>query len=89
MFITAWKQLLMSIFPSDFDKFCHQLLDLRGAPRVRRNRVEGKGFLDIADVLVSTVTEAGALRVALDILEQIDCNEEAQTLGEISVGLRV
>ncbi len=78
----ALVDALENLSQRDFSKFCHQLLDRREEPRVKRNRVEGKNFLDIADVLVSTFTETGALQVALQILTQIDCNEEAQALSE-------
>ncbi|KAF3692258.1 Apoptosis-associated speck-like protein containing a CARD PYD and CARD domain-containing protein [Channa argus] len=76
----AIADTLEDLSKQDFEKFCHQLLDRREEPRVRRCRVEGKNFLDITDVLVSTFTEAGALRVALEILRRIDCNHEAQSL---------
>lgn len=69
----------------DLEKFCHQLLDRREEPRVSRSRVEGRNVYDIVDVLVSTFTEYGALQVAVDLLTQIGCNEEAQKLGEITV----
>lgn len=78
----ALVETLEDLSKQNFEKFCHQLLDRRQEPRVRRNRVEGKNYLDITDVLVSTFTEAGALRVAEEILRQIGCNDEAQSLGE-------
>ncbi|KAK2909892.1 hypothetical protein Q8A73_007607 [Channa argus] len=83
----AIADTLEDLSKQDFEKFCHQLLDRREEPRVRRCRVEGKNFLDITDVLVSTFTEAGALRVALEILRRIDCNHEAQSLGTKGPGL--
>ncbi|XP_051261732.1 apoptosis-associated speck-like protein containing a CARD isoform X2 [Dicentrarchus labrax] len=79
---TALAEMLEDLSKKDLEKFCHQLLDRREEPRVRRNRVEGKSFLDIVDVLVSTFTERVALQVAVDILTQIDCNEAARALGE-------
>ncbi|XP_034467744.1 apoptosis-associated speck-like protein containing a CARD isoform X2 [Hippoglossus hippoglossus] len=63
-------------------KFRHQLLDRREEPRVRRSRVEGKNFLDLTDVLVSTFTERAAVSVAAEILREIDCNQEAERLVE-------
>lgn len=74
--------MLEDLSEQNFKKFCAQLQDRREEPRVRRNRVEGKNFLDITDVLVSTFTEEGAVRVATEILRQIDCNREAEELGE-------
>ncbi|TKS82473.1 CARD PYD and [Collichthys lucidus] len=77
---SALVDTLEDLTQQNFAKFCHRLLDRREDPRVRRNRVEGKGVLEIVDVLVSRFTESGALEVALDILRQIGCNEEARTL---------
>ena len=68
--------------PEDFKKFCKQLVDRRKEPRVRRNRVVGKDFLDIADVLVSTFTEQYALDVADEILKDIECSNDAENLGK-------
>ncbi|XP_047217790.1 apoptosis-associated speck-like protein containing a CARD [Girardinichthys multiradiatus] len=64
----------------NFEKFCYHLLDRRQEPRVRRSRVEGKKRLDIVDVLVSTFTEEGAVGVTEEILREIGCNSEAETL---------
>lgn len=63
-----------------FLKFCHQLRDRREEPRVRCSEVEDKTVLEITDLLVSTFTEPKALQVTLDILRQINCNNEAETL---------
>eukprot|EP00064_Thunnus_orientalis_P020285 superscaffoldBa00005495_g20419 len=63
----ALEDMLEDLKPEDFKKFCAQLVDRRKEPRVRRNRVEGKDFLDVADVLVSTFTEQGALAVADEV----------------------
>ncbi|XP_035528371.1 apoptosis-associated speck-like protein containing a CARD isoform X2 [Morone saxatilis] len=79
---TALADMLEDLSKEDFAKFRHQLLDRREEPRVRRNRVEGKSYLDIVDVLVATFTEPGALEVAVEILTQIDCNQAARALGE-------
>lgn len=81
----ALVSALEDISKDDFEKFCHQLLDRREAPRVKRNRVENKNRLQIADVLVSHFTEEGALGVTVDLLKAIGCSNEAETLGEINV----
>uniref|UniRef100_A0A3Q3XAE4 Pyrin domain-containing protein n=1 Tax=Mola mola TaxID=94237 RepID=A0A3Q3XAE4_MOLML len=78
----ALLDTLEDLTEQDFNKFCHQLLDRREEPRVTRRRVEGKDRLDVVDVLVSTFTEHGALNVAVEVLTQIACNQEAHTLGE-------
>lgn len=85
----ALVSALEDISKDDFEKFCHQLLDRREAPRVKRNKVENKNRLQIADVLVSHFTEEGALRVTVDLLKAIGCRDEAETLGEINVQVSV
>ncbi|XP_074539975.1 apoptosis-associated speck-like protein containing a CARD [Halichoeres trimaculatus] len=72
---------LEDLSKEDFDKFRHHLLDRRAEPRVRRNRVEGKNFLEIVDVLVSTFSESGAVSVTLELLTTIGCNREAESLA--------
>uniref|UniRef100_A0A3Q0T8A5 Pyrin domain-containing protein n=1 Tax=Amphilophus citrinellus TaxID=61819 RepID=A0A3Q0T8A5_AMPCI len=82
----ALVSALEDLSKGDFEKFCHQLLDRRQEPRVKRNKVEDKNRLQITDVLVSHFTEEGALRVAVEILKQIGCSEEAQTLETLAGG---
>lgn len=78
--------MLADLTAQEFEKFRHQLLDRREEPRVRRIRVEGKSYLEITDVLVSTFTEPGALQVAVDILRRIDCNDAAESLVKEATG---
>lgn len=75
---------LENLSQQDFEKFRYQLLDRRAEPQVRRNRVEGKNFLEIVDVLVSTFSESGALKVTLELLRTIGCNDEAENLGKVT-----
>lgn len=70
----------------NFDKFCRQLVDRRAEPRVKRSRALGKSFLEVADVLVTTFTEEGAVQVAVELLRQIDCHEDAKRLLEETSG---
>ncbi|KAM7383061.1 hypothetical protein PAMP_002745 [Pampus punctatissimus] len=78
--------MLEDLKKEDFNKFCHHLLDRRDEPRVRRNRVEGKNFLDITDVLVATFTESKAVIVAEEILRQMGCNDDADRLVKDTCG---
>ncbi|XP_047455822.1 apoptosis-associated speck-like protein containing a CARD [Mugil cephalus] len=64
----------------DFKKFVHRLRDRRIEPRVPLSKVEGKGFLEVTDVLVSHFTDKGAVDVAVEILRSIGCNEAANAL---------
>lgn len=84
----ALKDTLEDLSQQNFRKFCSHLLDRREEPRVKRNRVEGKDFLDVTDVLVSTFTETRALLVAVELLKQIGCTEEATRLGKLRLRLR-
>ncbi|XP_034729668.1 uncharacterized protein LOC117946003 [Etheostoma cragini] len=76
----ALKNTLWDLSKDDFLEFCHQLRDRREDPRVRYRDVENKSVLQITNLLVSTFTERGALPVALSLLRQINCNQEAETL---------
>uniref|UniRef100_UPI0037E947F6 apoptosis-associated speck-like protein containing a CARD n=1 Tax=Semicossyphus pulcher TaxID=241346 RepID=UPI0037E947F6 len=83
----ALVEMLEDLSTQNFDKFRSELLDRREEPRVRRNKVEGKNVLEIADVLVSTFTEAKAPGVALELLKQICCHEDADRLVKVISGL--
>ncbi|XP_073341147.1 apoptosis-associated speck-like protein containing a CARD [Pagrus major] len=84
----ALADTLEDLSERNFEKFRHEILDRREEPRIRRNRLEGKGYLDVVDVLVSTFTEAKALQVAVETLRQIDCNEDAEALVKATNGLQ-
>ncbi|XP_008299767.1 apoptosis-associated speck-like protein containing a CARD isoform X3 [Stegastes partitus] len=82
----ALVDALSDLTDEDFKKFCHQLVDRRQEPRVRRNRVHGKDRMDVADVMVSTFTEKHVVGVAEEILKSIDCFEEAARFVEEAGG---
>lgn len=69
----------------NLDRFRFHLRDRRIEPRVTRGDVDGKSVWEIADMLVSKFTEPGAVPVALEMLREINCNEEAARLGECGV----
>ncbi|KAM4568376.1 NACHT, LRR and PYD domains-containing protein 1b allele 5-like [Fundulus diaphanus] len=73
---------LENLSVQNFQKFCFALVDRRGEPRVSRCRVEGKSRLEVVDVLTSTFTENRAVMVAVELLKDINCNLEAETLEE-------
>lgn len=66
----------------DFDRFCSRLLDRRFEPRVARRLVEEKSRLEVTGVMVGTFTELMAWCVAVGILRDIGCSEEAESLAE-------
>uniref|UniRef100_A0AAQ4Q6N6 ETS1-related protein n=1 Tax=Gasterosteus aculeatus aculeatus TaxID=481459 RepID=A0AAQ4Q6N6_GASAC len=81
----AIKDALANLSKDDFEAFCHALIDRPGQPNVPYNKVEGKNFLRIADVLMSTFTEAKAPSVTAELLEEIGCKQQAtQLLKETS-----
>ncbi|XP_077950897.1 apoptosis-associated speck-like protein containing a CARD [Gasterosteus aculeatus] len=82
----AIKDALANLPKDDFEAFCHALRDRPGQPKVPYNKVEGKSFLVIADVLMSTFTEAKAPSVAAELLEEIGCSEHATQLMEETSG---
>lgn len=82
--IDALVDVLEDLTSDNFKRFCFELIIHNEVPRVKRIKVEGKSHLDVADAMVSTFTDEGALRVATEILNQINCNAEAERLGEIS-----
>ena len=51
-----------------------------GEPRVRRRALEDKDEVGIADVLVSTFTDAKAGSVMVETLRDIECNHIAVKL---------
>lgn len=79
---SAIQFCLENLVLQDYNKFCSGLLDRREGKRVPRSKVEGKDFLEVVRVLVSTFCENGALQVTLEILRDIDCNVDAEQLGE-------
>ncbi|XP_034729670.1 uncharacterized protein LOC117946004 isoform X2 [Etheostoma cragini] len=76
----AISDALEDLSKEDLEKFRAELLDRREEPRVRRNRVEGKGYLQIADVLVTHFTEDRAPSVVVEILREIGCSSDAASL---------
>ncbi|KAK5614061.1 hypothetical protein CRENBAI_011779 [Crenichthys baileyi] len=74
------KNSLESLAKNNFEKFRSELLDRRDG--VKMNQVEGKSFLEVADVMISVYTERGALKVAEEILREICCGQEACDLAE-------
>ncbi|KAF1385959.1 hypothetical protein PFLUV_G00113180 [Perca fluviatilis] len=77
----ALKNVLQDLSKDKFSEFCHRLRDRRRKPRVSYSDVEDKNVLQITDLMVSFFTESKVLQVARDLLRQIKCNQEAETLS--------
>ncbi|MEQ2179160.1 hypothetical protein GOODEAATRI_021766 [Goodea atripinnis] len=69
------KNSLENLTKENFEKFRSELLDRRDG--VKMNQVQGKSFLEVADVMISVYTERRALKVAEEILTEIHCGQEA------------
>ncbi|TDH11450.1 hypothetical protein EPR50_G00060930 [Perca flavescens] len=82
----AISDTLEDLSPENLEKFRAHLIDRREEPRVRRNRVAGKNFLEIADVLVTHFTEDGAPAVVVEILNAIGCARDAVCLEQETGG---
>ncbi|KAK5862018.1 hypothetical protein PBY51_017451 [Eleginops maclovinus] len=76
----AVKRMLANLSKKNFDSFLDELVHRKAEPRVARNRVEGKDHLEITDVLISTFDETGAVKVAAELLNEIECKKEATQL---------
>ncbi|KAF3839500.1 hypothetical protein F7725_018217 [Dissostichus mawsoni] len=87
----AVKRMLSNLTMPNFANFCDELVHRKKEPRVARNRVEGKSFLEITEVLISTYNETGAVEVAAEVLNEIECNKEAaqlcKTSGAVGCGI--
>lgn len=73
---------LENLLDTDLEKFRAQLVDRREEPLIPRSKVQGKSYLVLTDVIVSTFCEVKGLQVTLQTLGEINCNEEAERLGE-------
>ncbi|XP_035810657.1 apoptosis-associated speck-like protein containing a CARD isoform X2 [Amphiprion ocellaris] len=83
---SAMMGALQNLTDADLKRFIRELLARKDKPRVPRNKVEGKDYMDVADVVVSTFTEKHAVTVAAEILNSIGCSDEAETLVEETSG---
>ncbi|KAG7241979.1 hypothetical protein INR49_024651 [Caranx melampygus] len=76
------KDALANLKKEKLAEFVEELLDRKEEPRVRRNAVDGESYLVVTNVLVSTFTESKAPEVVAELLREIRCNDEADTLDE-------
>ncbi|XP_033978466.1 baculoviral IAP repeat-containing protein 2-like [Trematomus bernacchii] len=76
----AVKHMLSTLTKVDFDNFCNELMHRKGEPQVVRIRVEGKNYFEITEVLLSTFNDTGAVEVAAELLNEINCKKEADEL---------
>lgn len=79
------RDTLDDLTEEDFKKFCSEILDRRGEPRIKRRDVEGKTRLDVVDVLVKAFTESKVVDVVVETLENIRCNAQKDSLSEFNI----
>ncbi|KAJ4944698.1 hypothetical protein JOQ06_013238 [Pogonophryne albipinna] len=78
----ALKDMLFSLSKMQLEEFCSAFLDRKEEPRVKRKDLEDKSRVAVAELLVTTYTESGAIQVALDILREIKCNDQREILAK-------
>uniref|UniRef100_A0A3P9N2W2 PYD and CARD domain containing n=1 Tax=Poecilia reticulata TaxID=8081 RepID=A0A3P9N2W2_POERE len=71
--------VLENLDEKNFRKFCSALIDWD--KKVKKGQVENKDFLDVADVMVN-VYDKDALKVAEELLRDINCAGNANNLGK-------
>ncbi|XP_008429236.1 apoptosis-associated speck-like protein containing a CARD [Poecilia reticulata] len=71
--------VLENLDEKNFRKFCSALIDWD--KKVKKGQVENKDFLDVADVMVN-VYDKDALKVAEELLRDINCAGNANNLAE-------
>lgn len=76
----AIQDFLENLTAGNFKKFCQALVDRSDKPRIATSKVEGKDFLDVTNVIVTTFGEAKALDVVIELLTE--CKINAADLGK-------
>uniref|UniRef100_A0A3P9M452 CARD domain-containing protein n=1 Tax=Oryzias latipes TaxID=8090 RepID=A0A3P9M452_ORYLA len=66
----------------EFQDFISELLDREGELRVYKNQVEGKGVIEVTNVMVNVFSERNVLRVAVEVLQEANLGGFADQLGK-------
>uniref|UniRef100_A0A3P9M3Z7 Pyrin domain-containing protein n=1 Tax=Oryzias latipes TaxID=8090 RepID=A0A3P9M3Z7_ORYLA len=80
--IVTLKKCLQSLSSDEFNAFISELLDREGEPRVYKNQVEGKGVIEVTNVMVNVFSERNVLRVAVEVLQEANLGGFADQLGK-------
>uniref|UniRef100_A0A3B3UDT3 Caspase-4-like n=1 Tax=Poecilia latipinna TaxID=48699 RepID=A0A3B3UDT3_9TELE len=75
------EDILENLSERNFKKFCSGLVGRD--KRVKKNQVENKDFLEVAEVMIEKYADE-ALKVAEELLRDIDCQQAANDLGKNS-----
>uniref|UniRef100_A0A3B3WQD4 Caspase a n=1 Tax=Poecilia mexicana TaxID=48701 RepID=A0A3B3WQD4_9TELE len=73
------EDILENLSERNFKKFCSGLVGRD--KRVKKNQVENKDFLEVAEVMIEKYADE-ALKVAEELLRDIDCQQAANDLGK-------
>uniref|UniRef100_A0A3B3D2U9 NACHT, LRR and PYD domains-containing protein 1b allele 5-like n=1 Tax=Oryzias melastigma TaxID=30732 RepID=A0A3B3D2U9_ORYME len=65
-----------------FKEFTDSLLDREGEPRVYKNQIEGKDYMEVTNVMVNVFSEKNVLSVAAEVLRDANLEGLADELGE-------
>ncbi|XP_066575253.1 apoptosis-associated speck-like protein containing a CARD isoform X3 [Amia ocellicauda] len=71
---------LENLVDVDLKKFKSKLCDRPDEPKIRKGAIQKADYVDLADKLVSTYTENGAVNVTIEVLESIGLKQEAADL---------
>ncbi|XP_077453930.1 uncharacterized protein phldb3 isoform X6 [Stigmatopora argus] len=74
------SEMLENLTKENFTKFCTALVDREGKPKVHKSKVEDQLRSEVANVVVSTFTEAGAPAIVSELLKEMNCADEATKL---------
>ncbi|XP_004078462.1 apoptosis-associated speck-like protein containing a CARD [Oryzias latipes] len=77
----ALKKCLQSLSSDEFNAFISELLDREGEPRVYKNQVEGKGVIEVTNVMVNVFSERNVLSVAVEVLREANLGGFADQLA--------
>ncbi|XP_069393914.1 uncharacterized protein [Paralichthys olivaceus] len=77
---TRVLQALEDLSRKNLEKFCFHLRNRGDKPEIRTREVEKKSPVEITDLMVSKFTAVRAVKVTVETLRLIDCNQEAETL---------
>ncbi|XP_024114332.1 NACHT, LRR and PYD domains-containing protein 1b allele 5 isoform X2 [Oryzias melastigma] len=77
----ALKKCLQKLSSKEFKEFTDSLLDREGEPRVYKNQIEGKDYMEVTNVMVNVFSEKNVLSVAAEVLRDANLEGLADELG--------
>ncbi|KAF6720671.1 Apoptosis-associated speck-like protein containing a CARD [Oryzias melastigma] len=77
----ALKKCLQKLSSKEFKEFTDSLLDREGEPRVYKNQIEGKDYMEVTNVMVNVFSEKNVLSVAAEVLRDANLGGFADELA--------